>query len=284
LSFRVVSWLKEKVRGALNGGTAIKDTCIFAPTNNCGGTWLYLLMNGLNDKVVIKTPGDYGGLKSPEYLKINPQGKFPALVSSGSFAIYESAVIFAYLVDTYGDDAKYGVRASNPRLQARCNLLCRVHDMYVSGASCTTAPIKAADGDVHLNHANLKAVYNPNMTLVQRSAMAQDLKKQLDELERLMDSEGPWAVGSEMTLADFVMYPTWIVVVHISPRTLNWGPFENRPKMKAWYAKCEEFFGGEESPGKDLVNNIKSMYNEGLSEQLTKIKADIDENGKDLIW
>jgi hypothetical protein len=45
---------------------------------------LVMYWKGLEDKVLIRPPADLGGLKSPEYLAINPQGKMPALSPSRS--------------------------------------------------------------------------------------------------------------------------------------------------------------------------------------------------------
>src|SRR5262245_49886801 len=43
---------------------------------------------------------DSGDLEKPEFLKINPRHKVPAILDDG-FALYESAVILEYLEDKY---------------------------------------------------------------------------------------------------------------------------------------------------------------------------------------
>lgn len=49
----------------------------------------------------ILPPSELGGLKSDVYLKLNPQGKMPLLVTHSGLSIPESDVICRYLLDTY---------------------------------------------------------------------------------------------------------------------------------------------------------------------------------------
>lgn len=46
-----------------------------------------------------------GDLKTPEYLRLNPRGKVPAIVDEG-FALYESAAIVEYLEEKYPRSGK----------------------------------------------------------------------------------------------------------------------------------------------------------------------------------
>ena len=55
-----------------------QDTLIYMPTNNCARIMLLLKLLGVDKEIKIKSPKELGGLKSEDYLKINPQGKFPA--------------------------------------------------------------------------------------------------------------------------------------------------------------------------------------------------------------
>ena len=89
-----------------------KDILIYLPTNNCGRCLLFVVLNGgssvtpesahrhvptnpvgasgLEDVCEVKKPADYGGLKSEDFLKINPMGKMPALISSDGTTVFES--------------------------------------------------------------------------------------------------------------------------------------------------------------------------------------------------
>jgi glutathione S-transferase len=64
-------------------------------------TWL-LEELGLDYEYIALSP-DKNGLKSPEYLAINPGGKVPTLVEGG-VTLTESGAITAYLADKYSDN------------------------------------------------------------------------------------------------------------------------------------------------------------------------------------
>jgi glutathione S-transferase len=73
-----------------------------------------------------------GDLKQPEFLKINPRGKVPALVD-GDFAIYESAAILDYLEEAHPDS---GARLlpDDVKSRARARRLVREADSYLAHA------------------------------------------------------------------------------------------------------------------------------------------------------
>ncbi|WP_269715231.1 glutathione S-transferase family protein [Caulobacter sp. NIBR2454] len=69
------------------------------------------------------------GLKSPEYLAINPIGKLPALVLDCGQVIAESDTILEYLEDAF---PKAPLRPADPKEAARQRLIARVGDLYVA--------------------------------------------------------------------------------------------------------------------------------------------------------
>ena len=102
-------------------------------------------------------------------------------------------------------------------------MLLRIHDMYVSGANCTTDPAV---------WANQGAMYKEKMPLEERKGRAADLWKQLAVIEGLLDSDGPFAAG-ELSLADCALYPTYVFVVELAPISLGWEkPFDKLEKTK----------------------------------------------------
>ncbi len=68
------------------------------------------------------------GLKSAEYLAINPIAKIPVLVTDAGTVIPESEVILDYLEDRYPTPS---LRPDDPEHRAQVNLLIRIVDNYV---------------------------------------------------------------------------------------------------------------------------------------------------------
>ncbi|MBL9033675.1 MAG: glutathione S-transferase family protein [Rhodospirillaceae bacterium] len=58
-------------------------------------------------------------LKAPEFLKINPAGRIPAIEDEGGVAIGESLAINLYLARRYGDQAKPSLAPASPAEDAR---------------------------------------------------------------------------------------------------------------------------------------------------------------------
>lgn len=60
-------------------------------------------------------PTEMKDLKSPDYLKVNPNGKVPALVD-GDFKLFESMAINLYLASKYGKDGFFPASAEDQAL------------------------------------------------------------------------------------------------------------------------------------------------------------------------
>src|SRR4051812_1723602 len=70
-----------------------------------------------------------GGLKSPEYLNINPVGKIPVLITDKGNVIAESEAILHYLEQIH---PKPSILPADPDDRAHGNVLIRMIDTYVS--------------------------------------------------------------------------------------------------------------------------------------------------------
>lgn len=79
----------------------------------------------------LRTEMPAGGLKSPEYLALNPFGKMPTLDHDGQ-ALIESQVICEYLEELHPTPA---LMPADPLGRARVRTLCRVLDLYVTPES-----------------------------------------------------------------------------------------------------------------------------------------------------
>ena len=82
------------------GLSAIAASTLYdLPVSNHGArVRLLLYKRGLEDAVQIKSPMDIGGLRSDEYLALNPQGKMPLLVDDDGLVVWESDAICRHLL------------------------------------------------------------------------------------------------------------------------------------------------------------------------------------------
>jgi glutathione S-transferase len=72
----------------------------FGPTRSLRARWTLQEIGAPFESIVVSLP--QGAHRAPEYLKINPAGKLPALVD-GDLVLTESAAIVLYLAEKYPD-------------------------------------------------------------------------------------------------------------------------------------------------------------------------------------
>ncbi len=166
---------------------------------------------------IVPIPG--GDLKSPEYLKVYPMGKTPALEADGQI-IGESEIINEYLEEKFPDKP---LLPKNPEQRARSRGFGRFHDLYLE------PPLRALFPQVSAKEKDQKFI----------SEKLTEISTRLDQLEAMLSS-GPYALGSEFTFADCSLVPTFFFL-NLMPPMLGGKPFsEGRPKITAWWAKVQE--------------------------------------------
>eukprot|EP00747_Dinoflagellata_sp_TGD_P168618 gnl/TRDRNA2_/TRDRNA2_195434_c0_seq1.p1 gnl/TRDRNA2_/TRDRNA2_195434_c0~~gnl/TRDRNA2_/TRDRNA2_195434_c0_seq1.p1 ORF type:complete len:256 (+),score=41.41 gnl/TRDRNA2_/TRDRNA2_195434_c0_seq1:112-879(+) len=250
-----------------------KDTLIYLATNNCARIAIFIKLNKLESEIEFKSPKDYGGLKSPEFLAINPQGKFPCFISrDGNFQLFEAQVILDYLVQKYAQ-AALPPKSPSPEHHAKVRLLIQVHDIYIASANCTQPGYFATQG----------CLYKGEMGLADRSAKSLELKKQLGVIASLADSGGPYLCGTNMSLADIVLYPTFIFIMECASVSLGWPETGVVPELLAkWFAFLDKQ-GTFAEIGESVRGFCKSAFHD--SGRLQEIRATVDsEEGKALPW
>ena len=185
---------------------------------------------GLEDKVEMRTPGDYGGLSSDAYRAINPQGKIPALVLPGGKTLFEAKVVFQYLNDVYGEVGPTVSPGSTPEDRALVALLVQTHDLYIASPNSSDPRVTANQGAMYKSVELIDAE--------SRVGKLAELNKQLDVLESLI--VGPFAAGNALSEADMTLWPTLgVFFTFMLPRVFGWAhplQHEARPKLKAWFA------------------------------------------------
>ncbi len=199
--------------------TATATATLFdAPVSNHGARCRLILYKKEipSSEVSIVSPGEIGGLKSPEYLARNPSGKMPLLTCPDlNLHIAESDTIARYLCSKYADRGP-SFLPEDPR----SNLIARIHDIYIS-------PIQSC-----------LYKYPPFATFGTRKDAIAELIKQLNIIEsHIVDGSGPFLCGQDVSLADATLFPTLIFIEYMLPKfdILSGIP----PKMAKWVANLK---------------------------------------------
>jgi glutathione S-transferase len=161
-----------------------------------------------------------GGMKSAEYLKINPLGKVPTLDADGTI-IPESEIINEYLEEKFPTPA---LMPKSPEARARVRVFTRFHDLYLD------PPLRALFGQLNPKTRD-EQVVNERLT---------ELQMRLDQLESMLAEPGSFAAGPNFTLADCALAPTIFFVTNVLPGFGAKTLLEHRPRLAAWWSKVQE--------------------------------------------
>lgn len=161
------------------------------------------------DIPVVPAPG--GGLKSPDYLAINPYGKMPALDADGT-AIIESEVICEFLDERFPQKK---ILPGDDLARARARIISRAIDLYVLPA------LLGLLGQMNPATRDLKLVADK----------LAELKRGRDGLETFIDA--PWCMGDAFTLADCALVPACFFMEKFMPAFGGLDVFADHPRMGA---------------------------------------------------
>ena len=165
---------------------------------------------------IVPIPG--GDLKSPEYLRIYPLGKTPALDADGAL-IGESEIINEYIEDKYPAPP---LRPADPEARARVRGFGRFVDLYLEPPFHALFPqVMGAEKDQAFIDARLA-----------------EIAMRLDQLEAIF-STGPYALGSQFTLADCSLAPL-MFYAQLTLQLLGRAPStDGRQKLASWWAAVQ---------------------------------------------
>lgn len=166
---------------------------------------------------IVPIPG--GELKSPEYLKIYPMGKTPALEVDGQI-IGESEIINEYLEEKFPNPSLLPKTAEE---RARVRSFSRFHDLYLE------PPLRALFPQVTAKERDQKLV----------TEKLAEVKTRLDQLESMLSGKA-YAAGASFTFADCALAPTMFFANLMLPM-LGAPPLgEGRPKLAAWWTSVQQ--------------------------------------------
>jgi len=196
--------------------TSSKHTLYDLPVSNNGARCRLILYKKKipSEDVAIVSPATLGGLKSDEYLALNPQGKMPLLTSQDGINLPESDTICRYLMSTYADKGP-SFLPDDPT----SNLIARIHDMYITTIQgCLYKPSPPF------------GIYGT------RQDALKELQKQLQVIEDLVSGErdGYYLCGADCSLADVTLFPTMVFIKEMLPK---FEPYANDlpPKLSKWF-------------------------------------------------
>jgi len=155
-----------------------------------------------------------GGIKTPEFLRLNPLGKMPTLEVDGR-GLAESMVILDYLEDAFPTPA---LLPAAPFDRAQARLLGRFVDLYVVTHGRTFFS--------NMNPATRKAD--------EVAAAADAYRKSLGQLEHLM-GPGPYALGDQLGYADVALLPCLQMMAIAAAACGVNDPYEGLPRLTGWW-------------------------------------------------
>jgi glutathione S-transferase len=178
--------------------------------------WLALEHKGIpyNFKLISFDAGD---LEKPEFTKINPRQKVPAIVDDG-FALYESSAIVEYLEDKKPGTAP--LFSADIKERATQRRLIREADNYFSEP--------------------MEEVYVAIMEKKPAGEIAAHVEKTRIEMARWASlPTGDYLVGA-LSAADFTLYPMVALVERFTQRNPQAIPADLLPpKLKDWAARLQ---------------------------------------------
>mmetsp|Transcript_44535 Transcript_44535/g.128740 ORF Transcript_44535/g.128740 Transcript_44535/m.128740 type:complete len:388 (+) Transcript_44535:108-1271(+) len=199
------------------GPTAMANRVLFdVPVSNNGARCrIIAYKKGIpENELAIMSPMDIGGFKSDEYLAVNPQGKVPSLkCQTTGTCVAESDTVSRYLLSEY---ACYGAsfQPSNPV----SNTMARFHDIYLTSIQM--------------------CLYKPGPpfgSFGTRKDALKEYSKQLYILADMMDPNGPYLCGPEVSLADATIFPSIVFASHMFPK-FDHGIVQPIPaKIESWF-------------------------------------------------
>ena len=187
-------------------------------SNNGARNRLIVYWKDLEDQFIITNPSEVGGIKSEEYLAMNPQGKMPLLVTADGLALPESEVISQYICHAFAENSGPELIPEDPETRAICALATRIHDLYV-------VPIQGC-------------MYRAGYDVKTWADQLAEVVKQLDVIEGVMNlrTDGPFVGGREPSTADAALFPTYVFIEYILPKHFGWKDvWAGRPTTAKWF-------------------------------------------------
>lgn len=182
----------------------------------------------------------YADMRCQWFKDVNPNQKVPAIVipaasGVGKKTIYESNVIFDYLVETTDCESDEAVitpappifkhRTLPPMERAEINLMCRVHDLYIASPNCNQPGCTHTQGALYLAPPGKWDDTNGRRAIDSKTRAGKfaELWTRWTWLEDVSEPlGGPYLAGNHMSLADMTWFPTAIFMEFLLKHVAEW--------------------------------------------------------------
>jgi len=181
----------------------------------------------------------------PEYLKLNPNAVVPTLVHDGA-VIIDSSVIMEYLDEVFPDTS---LTPPDPVERAQMRKWLRYFEevptpavRYPSFQRVLINGFKDLDDEAFRQAADSRPVRSHFYKRMGRDGFAdEEMNKSTDDMRQtvtrmekaLVDTGGPWLMGTRYTLADICVAP---LIDRMEDLGMEWLWEENHPHVTAWFA------------------------------------------------
>lgn len=228
-------------------------TLYSVPVSNYSARVRYLIYRKkLSDaQVEVRPPKELGGLKTEEYLALNPLGKIPTVIihttnGQEKGSLYESSVICEYLAEVF-EHVQPSFVPSTPEKRAAARLIANLLDIYI--------------GPQH--------PYMYKKGFDDREEGAAKMKEGFDAIERAMDPDGPYAVGNELSLADCCLWGNWPFYEYMLPTFFGWTPADGRPKLAAWVQHMRNESDAARHVYVEVFKGLEAWWDKGRWENMS---------------
>jgi len=192
-----------------------------SPTPNPPKVAILLEELGIDYVVDVREFGDGPkGVKNPEFLKINPNGRLPAIIdhTNNDKIVWESGAILLYLAERFDKEGKFAGKDLDEKAEVWEWLFYQVSGLGPSQGQANwflnSHPIK----DLHPSVA--ERYQNESYRIY-------------SVLEKRLEKEGDWLALKRFTVADIAHYP-WIHIIGYAQLDLT--PY---PKVQAYYKRIQ---------------------------------------------
>lgn len=222
-----------------------KNLLFDIPVSNNGGRCRIILYKKEvpESECAVVSPADLGGFKSEKYLAIHPQGKVPALkVQETGQTIAESDTVCRYLMSTYSDLGP-SFQPNNPL----SNEIARFHDMYLTTIQ-----------------ACLYKAGPPYGVYGTRKDALQEYSKQLYVISKLLDDNGPYLCGDEISLADATVFPSIVFAAFMFPKFEFGAKRQPIPKkIEDWYQRMIDTDSACQKVYNEMIERLNGWSDNG---------------------